>query len=500
MKLLSKSTIIVTALVASAVMVRAFTLLGPSSAEGNPAKVWQVRDIGYDLVGDIGGPMTLGEAYRWNVPIVNYAFDQSFINYFGSNGMAAIDRAFDILNGLPPASLITNDGTSLYINGQRVPTDTKRVNFEAQALGLRDIKSVALAYLLEELGLALPERFVFTLRGREVETINNVTFTNYVTIKLNYDPITLQPSSFVNDTLYSYLIIDPIRSPAGDYASAIEFPVDPLQFAYTSVASGSGNNDLDSPLGFVGSGVFAGEFYTGLTHDDVGALRFLLSTNNLVTENLLPNVVGGQPAGGGSSPWAPFLGTTNFFFVGTNFFFSTNIFGTNNLIVQGLRPGVNKIQFRRVAYDSLVGSTFITVTNQYTDTVITNSRPLIQPVERALNQPDILFLARDLGLNQGLAPNLVARTTTAGWINNDPINGNSLQGGPGVIPPRVDITFTDILPFFFNTTPPPFLGESFGSIFWGSFDGTTNAPIIFPAYGNLTVPDLRNLALGRGGE
>ena len=500
MKLLSKSTIIVAAVVASAATAYAFSLLGPSSAEGNAAKDWQVREIGYDLAGDIGGPMTLGEAYRWNIPIVNYAFDQSFINYFGSNGMAAVDRAFAILNGLPPASLITNDGTSLFINGQRIPTDTKRVNFEAQALGLLDVKSFALSLLLEELGLALPERFVFTLRGRNVRTVNNVTFTNYLTIKLNYDPITLQPSSFVNDTLYSYEIVDPIRAIGGDYASAIEFPVDPLQFAYTSVASGIGNNDLDSPLGFVGSGLFSGEFYTGLTHDDVGALRFLLSTNNLANETLLPDVVGGRPTTTGGSPWAPFLGLTNFFFVGTNFFFNTNIFGTNNLIVQGLRPGVNKIQFRKVAYDSLVGSTFVTVTNQYTDTVISNSQPVIQPVERALNQPDILFLARDIGLANGVVPWLIERTTTASWINNDAINGNANQGGPGVIPPRVDITFTDILPYFFNSTPPPFLGEPFGSIFWGSFDGTTNAPVIFPAYGNLTVPDLRDLALGRGGE
>lgn len=501
MNFFSKATTIVAALVASALGVHAFSLLGPSSTEGNAAKDWQVFEIGYDLVGDIGGPMALSEGYRWNVPIINYAFDQSFIAYFGSNGMAAIDRAFAILNNLPPATQITDNGNSLFANGQRVPTDTKRLNFEAATFGLLDIKSHALAYVLEEMGLALPERFVFTLRGRREETIDNVTFTNYLTIKLNYDPITLQPSSFVNNTLYSYLIVDPIRTLRGNYASAIEFPVDPLDFTYTSVASGTENNDLDTPFGpFAFSGLFAGEFYTGLTHDDVGALRFLLSTNNLAVESLLPNIVGGQPAGG-SSPWAPFLGTTNVFFGGSNVFFNTNIFGTNNLIITGLRPGVNKIDFRRVAYDSLLGQTFTTITNRYMDTTISNSRPVIQPVERIITQPDILFLASDLGLTAGFAPNLIRRTSTASWINNDAINGNALQGGPGVIPPRVEIYFTDILPFFVNSAPGFFLGEPFGgSILWGSFDGTTNAPIIYPAYGDITVSDLRNQALGRGGN
>jgi hypothetical protein len=34
----------------------------------------------------LGGPMNLGEEYRWNMPTLYYAVDQSFLDYFGSNG------------------------------------------------------------------------------------------------------------------------------------------------------------------------------------------------------------------------------------------------------------------------------------------------------------------------------------------------------------------------------------------------------------------------------
>jgi hypothetical protein len=183
MKELKKLFLVLVIALASSTSAPAFSLLGP-------AKAYQQQAIGYQLPGDIGTPMSLSEGYRWNVPTLTYAFDQSFIAYFGSNGMAAVDAAVKILNDLPEYSLITNDTTSLYIDGLPIPTDTKRVNYEAQALGLRDVKSAVLPLLLEEMGLADPERWVFALRARTTETFNGVTFTNYSVVKLNFDPIT----------------------------------------------------------------------------------------------------------------------------------------------------------------------------------------------------------------------------------------------------------------------------------------------------------------------
>jgi hypothetical protein len=458
----------------------AFSLLGPSNPQGNAAKGWQVQRIGYNLPGDIGGPMHLIEGYRWTIPTITYAFDQSFINYFGTNGMNAIDRAMEIFNGVTSNGVnrITDDGTQLIVDGRRVPFDTRFRNFELQTLGLQDLKSHAMTLLIEELGLAESERWIWALAGRS--TFGNPPITNYIVTKLNFDPITRQPSSLVNGVLYTYQIFE-FQNP--DVADAIEFSLDPLAFSFTSVA---------------GRSLFSGEFYAGLTHDDVGGLKWLYGTNNLAVESLLPTVTGGRPVSGGSSPWAPFLGTTNVFFIGTNFFFSTNIFGTNNLRITELRPGVNTLRFQKVSFDSLVGQTFIPVTNRYTDTSISNALPVIQPVERRVATPDIVFVVEDLGLGPGGGPFFSARTGTTGWINNDLLNGSSNLGGPGVIPPPIQITFTSLFPVFLNQNPgfaDEFSASPIG--IWATFDETVDEPIIYPVRDDLTLDDLRDFVLGR---
>jgi hypothetical protein len=513
MKNLSRIIIALGFIVASVIVVNAFSLLGPY-------KSWQVHAISYQLAGDIGGPMTLSEGYRWNTPTITYGFDSSFIDYFGPNGVAEVEKAIKLLQDLPPGSQIQDDGQNIYVNGQPVPFDTKFSNEDAAQAGLLDLKSHALTVLLEELGLATPERFIFTLKDRNTFTAGGVTFTNYLTIMANYDPITFRPSAVVNLLPYGYEIVDPIRAPGGDYASAVEVPPDLATYgilAYTSVASGSGINDVENGQNTGGgglapsifSGLRVGEFYAGLTFDDVGALRFLYRTNNMKVENLLPNTFGGNPASGSGtnvSPWFPFLGTSNFFFVGTNFFFNTNVFGTNatnNLIVQGLRPGVNKLNFRRVNYDSILGQLFVPFTNRFLDTVISNSRPIIQPVQRAITRPDILFSAGDLGvIGNPAQPVLIRRSNTDNWENNDLINGGVPlpdTGGPGVIRPPVNIIFGDQLPYFIDITPG-FFTFGGGLVFWGSFDGSTNEPVVYPFYGGFTIQDLRGLAVGSVGN
>ena len=74
-----------------------FSLLGPLA---NSPDTWQIPDIGYGLAEDIGAPKNLGEEYRWNTPVIYYAFDQSFLDYFGSNGVWAVEQAIAVLNGL----------------------------------------------------------------------------------------------------------------------------------------------------------------------------------------------------------------------------------------------------------------------------------------------------------------------------------------------------------------------------------------------------------------
>jgi len=75
---------LVCALVATST-ARAFSLLGPYAP-------WMTPELSYHQPGDIGGPMDLHEEYRWNLPVLTYGFDQSFLDYFGQPGVEASRR------------------------------------------------------------------------------------------------------------------------------------------------------------------------------------------------------------------------------------------------------------------------------------------------------------------------------------------------------------------------------------------------------------------------
>ena len=61
----------------------AFSLLGPYTE-------WMDVQKGYRQPGDIGGPMNIDEGYRWNIPVITYGFDRSFLDYFGSTAIPQI--------------------------------------------------------------------------------------------------------------------------------------------------------------------------------------------------------------------------------------------------------------------------------------------------------------------------------------------------------------------------------------------------------------------------
>ena len=208
----------------------------------------------------IGGPMNIGEGYRWNVPVITYGFDPSFLDYFGTNGVAAVESAIQILKDLPPASSINLDDYPLF---------AARMNYYAASLDMDDLKSITLSLLLEQLGLASPTRFVYTLHD----------FTdpdNYTIIMRNFDPVTFEPSQYVNGTIYGYQLFN-----LDNFADAAEIAIDPFSPTYTAVADNAGFNNLRY-----------GGFYIGLTRDDVGGLQYLLNSNNIALENLIPGVRG----------------------------------------------------------------------------------------------------------------------------------------------------------------------------------------------------------------
>jgi len=488
-----------------------FSLLGPYTT-------WQVSQIGYNLtVTDLGGPMALGEEYRLTVPLLTYGFDQSFLQFFGTNGVRAVEAAFQVLNDLPHVTAITDD----YLLSTNCPLDSSGVNFTAQGMGILDLKSTVLGMVVAQMGLASPERYAWTLRSRTVTTTTPPA-TNYLVVRRNFDPITLAPSSFVNGTLYTYDIrqFDPPAVPQ-QFWDAVESPVDPQASTYTSVAGADdsgGGNFIANTVNTFALGLGSGEFLRGLTRDDIGGLRYLLRFNNFNIESLAPGVSNVVRSNGIFGPSGPSgLGLPSPYgptFTGTNVVLNLTNSGTNAIIV-GLRPGIGKVSFQKLDFDSFLYTVVSRpVTNTFIDVVITNSIVTNQLVQRIITFPDILFTASDLGVVGTTAiPFRYARTLVQGrWINNAGTNfitGTGpvvAPGGPGVIPPTtaaggggagagIIFTFSTLTPSFVNSTTNSFFqneGTATPSLSWGYFDQSTIFAI-FPT--NTTLQELEALVL-----
>ena len=249
-----------------------FALIGPPLTTGTP-DAFQVQLIGYNLQNaEDGTPKMIGQEYRRNTPVLYWAYDESFWRYFNTNGVAAVQQAFDMYNSVGKVSqLDPND----------YPEDSRRVNFQAQALLLFDLKSAVAGFLTREVGLYQPTRWVWGLSTRQQLTppVPPCPFNmEYTVIQRNYSivPVGINdyPStSYVNGVLYSYFIDDACQGAAP--ADAVEFPVDPLSQPYSAVA------DYASATY---SGLSVGTFYTSLTRDDVAGLKYIYATNNFNTE------------------------------------------------------------------------------------------------------------------------------------------------------------------------------------------------------------------------
>jgi hypothetical protein len=250
----------------------AFSLLGPIPASTTAPDGWEQPVIAYQLGGDIGTPKNIGEGYRWNTPVLYYAVDANFLNYFGSNGLAAVDQAFAIINNL-------NNVDSYSPTLAEWPFQSSRVNERADAIGLLDLKSVLLHAIVEQLGMAEPDRYVWTLRARVPGIACPITAI-YGVIQRNFDPVSFQPSSYINGTLYSYEIEEFCGGP-NPLAETLNFPVDPAAPELTAVASFEAET---------------GVYYTGLTRDDVGALRYAWATNRMYLEAPAPTALLEAPA------------------------------------------------------------------------------------------------------------------------------------------------------------------------------------------------------------
>jgi hypothetical protein len=413
--------------------------------------------------------MNLGEEYRWNVPTLYYSFSADFLTYFGQRGVDEIEKAIKVLNDLPAVDDINVDD---------YPLQSQRINHQASQLILYDLKSQALSILLNQRGITDPTRYVFTLRNRW----NPANATNYFVIMRNFDPVTSEPTPFINGQLWTYTTILELQT--GE-SYAVTEPVDPLALGGL----------INTPV--TGEAVSAwlqyGGFWTGLTRDDVGGLKYVYRSSNLNVENAPPGVssfVAGTPVlsdggGAGGSPWSvPVVtvpgttpgGTPGAPAAGTNY------------VNTGLRPGIPRIRMIRVDADSLLGS-FPSNNVSYVDRVITNGNTIQQTLVRPLLAPDILFDARDLqGADTAQIHIILQDGNQAGaWVNNDAVNGVAGNDGPGSIQPLGNatpvfvISFNKVGPIFANSQPF-FLSEASAArgYQWGSFDGSATPPLIYP--------------------
>ena len=180
--------------------------------------------------------------------------------------------------------------------------------------------------------------------------------------------------------------------------------------------------------------------------------------------------------------------------------FNQDVFQINPILCPSntvaLRQGIEKVTFIRRDYDYLLGQFYSPVVNNYTLTAVSNRTVVVngitnvtrillpQTVQRVVTQPDILFSAADLAGGFPSIPT-VNRTTPsfdiAGGTVASPLPAGAVPG-PGNIRGAINFQFNKVGPIYVNGTYPYFVDEK-GALLnfaWGSYDATTNAPIVYP--------------------
>jgi hypothetical protein len=236
---------------------------------------------------------------------------------------------------------------------------------------------------------------------------------------------------------FSYLIevLEALPSPTNIFCVTVPFSVDPIA-AESHPATSLQNLNY-------------GTYLNGLSWDDVGGLRYLLSGSEVRCESLLPDVHA----------------------AGTN---------SGDFVRTADRPGIEKVTFVRHPFGSLNGE-FRPFTNHWTDVYYDWDDAVYQEVERVTTRPDILFTGRDFG-----AAMIGTRSGTTNWVNNAALNDSSDGAGPGVIQPPITLTYNTGGPLYMNIYDPAFMFNGLSQYTgylessWGSFDGSTNAPILYP--------------------
>lgn len=460
---------------------RAFSLLGPFSG-------WQSPDLGYNIPNgaqEYGGPRMRGDEYRLSTPVVTYGIDGSFLEFFGVQGAQAVDDAFAVFNSLTNVSSFSE-------NLEEFPLKADGINPTARALGLLDIKTQLMSQILATMGLTSPERWCWSIRARYVVG----TTPSYSVVNFNYDPVSGRPSRYINGSLYSYVIRE-IYNTDGTvgFYDAREVPVDSANPMVTLASTISVNAFETSDDRMVRAISQTGRYFTGLTRDDAGGLRYLYHPSNRNYEGAPAGSFRGTPTstggGGGSaaleSPWTVAgssgqVGTTA---VGT----AATTPNTLQLVNLAVRAGVDKVRFVKVNTDPVLRQNARQAAVTYPEVVSSNGVVIRQVVSRVLTRPDILISARDLGVANYVP--LIGAQVLPTFVNT----GATLDGnaeGPGNVDPQSGYTFSKVGVYSLNRGNTDEQDGQPGNL-WGSFDGSTNAPVLYPIGSKLA--DLEAAAL-----
>jgi len=160
-----------------------------------------------------------------------------------------------------------------------------------------------------------------------------------------------------------------------------------------------------------------------------------------------------------------------------------------------LREGMERIQFVRANFDSLVGQFFQPITNTYTMIRVTNSQPVTETLQRIITGPDILLTADNQNagntFNGSVTRNIHFDTSTV-------LTG---LAGPGVINSPVTFAYNKIGdafrngPIILQGATNTILSEltQYTTLAWASFDSSTNDPVVYP--NGTSIQNLENQIL-----
>ena len=419
-----------------------FVLIGP---------MFPVRAAAnFNITDDLGGPKELKHFFRWNNPYLTYTFDQSFVRYFGLEGMEAIHDAFRVVNDF----FIPADGSYKGVSSMDFARDgylsnynTTWVNTTAQNDQIIDIKSLALGMLVNQLGVGNPHRYAYTVRG--ISTNTTGTQWSFDVRLLNFDPQTWQPTDVINGVQYSYRLIHDAPPQAGGAITAPtfvdmeEFTTDTSGNAWTSVAGiadafygATAIYWTDTPTAFNfgvyydGRNAMGGQYQPrhALTYDDAGALKYLYRTNNFMYEDLelainlveppqflpkpdrkhflqsnMPQGRGVIPrrSGGNVPPQQPAFATTHPLRGVPIIGFPGQL---SQMVGPALRGGIDRMQFYYQPVDSLLGTLFTPTNFIWTDTFVTTNGNNVQglgvttPGSSAwIGQPNLSYYSQKVG-------------------------------------------------------------------------------------------------------